>query len=299
MPRRKKAEEPEKENTERWLLTYSDMITLLLALFIMLFAISNVDAQKFKAFSTAFAKAFGTSTVSGTGSAFGVGSGLGTTSGGLGTLSISGESSSSASDSSGAGSGTGDTGKAALDEVYNELVKYVDQNHLESQITIVNSETYVAIRLKDLLMFVPGEKEMLPTSKPIIKNIATAISKVYSRVDHITITGHTAKIGTDDQNAWDLSTQRANVVLFAFMSNGLAQTKFSTEGRGHQQPIATNDTELGRAENRRVEITITKAPTGSSSTSSKASSTTSSTASSATSSKTTSSQGTSQGAASK
>jgi chemotaxis protein MotB len=48
---RKKEEEPEKENSERWLLTYSDMITLLLALFIMMYTMSTIDTGKFKAIS--------------------------------------------------------------------------------------------------------------------------------------------------------------------------------------------------------------------------------------------------------
>ncbi len=288
MPKRKKAEEPEKENNERWLLTYSDMITLLLALFIMLFAISNVDAAKFKAFSAAFAKAFNPAAVTTT-------SGAELTSEQLaalmnGGLNAGGSSSGDDGNGSSSGSGNGNIQGNPLDEVYNTLKQYIDENHLETQISLVNSETYVTIRLRDSVMFQPSTRTILPTSAPVIKNIATAISKVYSRVDSIEITGHTAKIGTDDQNAWDLSTQRANTVLFAFMNYGLPQEKFSTGGRGHQEPIATNNTESGRAENRRVEIKITKAPSGSSKTNS-----TSSTSST----KVSSSQGTSQQAASK
>jgi chemotaxis protein MotB len=192
---------------------------------------------------------------------------------------------------SGDGNGNGDTQGNPLDEVYNTLKQYIDANHLDTQITLVNSETYVTIRLKDSVMFQPSVRTILPTSAPVIKNIATAISKVYSRVDSIEITGHTAKIGTDDQNAWDLSTERANTVLFAFMSYGLPQDKFTTGGRGHQQPIAPNNTEAGMAENRRVEIKITKMPVVSSKASSKSNSTTSS--------KSASSQGTSQQAPSR
>lgn len=268
MPRRKKAEEPEKDNNERWLLTYSDMITLLLALFIMLYSISNVDAAKFKAFSAAFAKAFNNTNVTTTGSQAGL------TSEQLAALmsggGINAGSSSSGDDGTGSGSGSGDGNIQGnpLDEVYNTLKQYIDANHLETQITLVNTETYVTIRLKDSVMFYPDEYTMIPTSTPVLKNIAAAISKVYSRVDLIDISGHTAKVGSDDMKAWQLSQDRTLTVLKAFVSYGLPQDKFRTRGCSHFEPVATNDTEEGRAENRRVEIKITKAPVGSSKTNS-------------------------------
>lgn len=293
MPKRKKAEEPEKENNERWLLTYSDMITLLLALFIMLFAISNVDAAKFKAFSAAFAKAFNPAAVTTT-------SGAGLTSEQLaalmnGGLNAGGSSSGDDGNGSSSGSGDGTDGKAALDEVYNELHKYVSENHLDQEITLINSETTVSIRLKGVLMFYGDSWEMLDSSKPVLANIETAIAKVYDRVDQIEIGGHTADNGIHtiaaNQLSWKLSTERAMAVNDYFISKGLGGAKLSVKGYSDFHPVATNSTQDGQQQNRRVEITITKKQSGSSSTGTKTSS--------AASTKVSSSQGTSQQAASK
>ena len=298
MPKRKKAAEPEKENNERWLLTYSDMITLLLALFIMLFAISNVDAQKFKLVSAAFQKTFNPGSVK-TASASLTSAQLAALQSGL--PAGSGDSSSDAGTGSDSGGGAGDTQGNPLDEVYNELRKYVDENNLDQEITLINSETNVSVRLKGVLMFHGDSYEMLDSSKPILANIETAIAKVYSRVDHITISGHTADNGIHtveaNQLSWSLSTERALAVQEYFIGKGLAGGKLSVEGCSDFHPIAPNNTDDGQQQNRRVEIRIDKKAMTSSV--AKTNSTTGSATSSAASSKAASSQGTSQQAASK
>lgn len=296
MPKRKKSAEPEKENNERWLLTYSDMITLLLALFIMLFAISNVDAQKFKLVSAAFQKTFNPGSIK-TASASLTSEQLAALQSGLPNP---GDSSSDGGTGSDSGGGAGDTQGNPLDEVYNELRKYVDENHLDQEITLINSETNVSVRLKGVLMFYGDSPTMLDSSKPILANIETAIAKVYDRVDHITISGHTADnhVHTVEANqlSWKLSTERAMAVNDYFIGKGLGGAKISVEGCSDFHPIAPNNTEDGQQQNRRVEIRIDKKAMTSSA--AKTSPTTSSAASSSASSGT-SSQGTSQQAASK
>lgn len=245
---KKKRQEDEsgKENSERWLLTYSDMITLLLALFIILYSMSTVDAKKVAQLAESFGVAL--NTASSAGATPGKGGGTG----------------------AGAGKGTGYANGGAgaqvdaLDEVYAILHTYVDNNHLQSQIGLVNTDTYVKIHLKDVLMFVPDSASMLPSSDPVMQEIQGAISKVYDRVDHITISGHTADVGphttAGDQVSWRLSTERAVTVLNKLIGYGLQEDKLSIEGYAHFSPIANNNTEEGRAKNRRVEITIYKNP---------------------------------------
>lgn len=266
---KRKKHEPEKEaNNERWLLTYSDMITLLLALFIILYSMSTIDAKKTAQVAQQFANALGTGTSAGTG-----GTGKGGT-GGSGT-------------GTGTGNGTG-AQMDALDQVYDILQKYVDKNNLQSSINLDNTDNYVKIHLNNVLMFKPDSAEMLPASKPVLKEIAGAISQVYSRVDHITISGHTADTGerslATDQVSWRLSTERAVTVLTSLVGDGMQEDKLSIEGYGYFNPVASNNNEAGRAKNRRVEITIYKYPaadkSGSASSSSSSSSGSGDTASS-------------------
>ncbi|HEX2985608.1 MAG TPA: flagellar motor protein MotB [Caproiciproducens sp.] len=254
MAKKRKGEEEAPENSERWLLTYSDMITLLLALFIILYSMSTIDAKKFAKVAESMGNALGTATSQSTTGK--VGAGTGKT--GTGTS------------SQGKGSGTTGVQVDALDEVYNILQAYVDQNHLQDQIGLVNTNTYVKIHLKDKLMFVPDSATMLSGSEPVLKEIEGAIDKVYDRVDHITFSGNTADVGPHttegDQVSWRLSTDRAVTVLNKMIGYGLQQDKISIEGNAHFDPIANNNTEEGRAKNRRVEITIYKTPTNTSST---------------------------------
>jgi Flagellar motor protein len=248
--KKKNEEEGTPENSERWLLTYSDMITLLLALFIILYSMSTLDAKKFAQIAQSMGAALNngptTSAVSGTATGVaGAGKGTGT---------------------SGVGKGSGVTGIQvdALDQIYSILQTYVDQNHLQDQIGLVNTNTYVQIHLKDNLMFIPDSPNMLPESEPVLKEVEGAIGQVYDRVDHITFSGHTADVGphttAGDQVSWRLSTDRAVTVLNKMIGYGLPEDKLSIEGYAHFDPVANNNTEDGRAKNRRVEITIYKTP---------------------------------------
>lgn len=249
--RKRKGEAEAPENNERWLLTYSDMITLLLALFMILYSMSSIDAKKFAKMAEEAGHQMGAVTSDATG---GGGGGSGGSGNGAGT-----------------GSGTVATNASnltnkmdALDEVYSILQSYVEKNHLEDQIGLVNTNTYVKIHLKDKMMFVPDSSRMLPESEPVLKEVSDAISKVYDRVDHITFSGHTADVGphtlSGDQTSWRLSTERAVTVVTRMIGYGMKQDKISIEGYAHFSPVANNNNEEGRAKNRRVEITILKNP---------------------------------------
>ncbi|MDU7339061.1 MAG: flagellar motor protein MotB [Clostridium sp.] len=249
--RKRKGEAEAPENNERWLLTYSDMITLLLALFMILYSMSSIDAKKFAKMAEEAGHQMGAVTSDATG---GGGGGSGGSGNGAGT-----------------GSGTEATNASnltnkmdALDEVYSILQSYVEKNHLEDQIGLVNTNTYVKIHLKDKMMFVPDSSRMLPESEPVLKEVSDAISKVYDRVDHITFSGHTADVGphtlSGDQTSWRLSTERAVTVVTRMIGYGMKQDKISIEGYAHFSPVANNNNEEGRAKNRRVEITILKNP---------------------------------------
>lgn len=251
--RKRKSPQDTPTNGGRWFLTYSDMITLLLALFLMLYSMSNVDAQKYKAIATGFHNTFGTAAGSGTGS--GTGNAY---------YYIPGVTTSTAPSGSGAVTLSEKNAADALTEVYVILQNYIRQNDLENEIEIKDTGAYVQVHLKDVVLFNANSATMLDSSKPIIREIETALSKVYGRIDHITISGHTADVVVDPQHSdaisWQLSTDRAVTVLNELIRNGLPEQKLSIQGYAHYDPIATNSTEDGRSKNRRVEITIYKNP---------------------------------------
>jgi len=237
MKRHEEEHEEGEGGSERWLLTYSDMITLLLALFIILYSMSNIEAKKFAKIAESFGPAFNNGSIEVSGAETGTGDGTGTETG---------------------------TVVDPLDEIYNTLTEYVDQNNLQDQISLTNTDSFVQIRLTGLLMFVPDSPQMLEDSKPVIKEISGALIKVYDMVDHITISGNTADVGEHDAQtdsfSWYLSVNRADTVRRYLVEYGLHEDKISLEGYGHYNPIASNHTEEGRSKNRRAEITVYKYP---------------------------------------
>jgi outer membrane protein OmpA-like peptidoglycan-associated protein len=74
-------------------------------------------------------------------------------------------------------------------------------------------------------------------------------------VSSIKVVGHTDNVGTDAYNQ-TLSERRANSVADYLLSQGVAPNKVSSEGKGESEPVAENDTEEGRAKNRRVDLHI-------------------------------------------
>ncbi|MCI1955096.1 MAG: flagellar motor protein MotB [Oscillospiraceae bacterium] len=245
-------------NGSRWFLTYSDMITLLLALFIMLYSMSSINEKKYEAIAKSIRYAFNGGTGTGTGTGGGTGSGLPI---------VVGNASSAASGSTSSGKSPAVAGHSsdALSEIFDALSDYIQQNHLENEIGLENTGTYVQIHLKDVVLFNPNSAKMLSSSEPIMKEIEAALAKVYGRVDHITISGHTADVVVDpvhsDELSWQLSTDRAVTVLNELIRYGLSENKLSIQGYAHYDPIATNSTTEGQAKNRRVEITVFKNPT--------------------------------------
>lgn len=225
MGRRSIEPESEKENSDRWMLTYADMITLLLALFIIMYGMSSVDSQKVKEMSQGLEQALNHGT--------------------------------SKTQAGGGGSVAADN----LENVYKSLQAYIKERELEQTIDVTSSGSTITIRMKDAMLFKPDTAVLLPGSKPVIEEIARTLEAIYPDINHITITGNTADLGNRDAyneaDSWQLSVNRAVTVLNHMTSIGLEAEKMSIEGNSHYNPIATNDTEEGRAKNRRVEITIT------------------------------------------
>ncbi|HEX3016524.1 MAG TPA: flagellar motor protein MotB [Caproicibacter sp.] len=252
----KKKSEEAPTNGGRWFLTYSDMITLLLALFIMLYSMSSISEAKYKALAQGFHSAFGGGNGKGTGTGGGTGSGVDLASN---TVSLSSLA------SSGSSAVKAGVPEDALSEIFDVLSEYIKDNNLQNEIELKNTGTYVQIHLKDVVLFNPNSAKILDSSKPIMKEIETALAKVYGRIDHITISGHTADVVVDpehsDELSWQLSTDRAVTVLNELIEYGLKENKLSIQGYAHYDPIATNSTTDGQAKNRRVEITVFKNPT--------------------------------------
>jgi outer membrane protein OmpA-like peptidoglycan-associated protein len=107
----------------------------------------------------------------------------------------------------------------------------------------------------DNLNFVSGSTELTPESNKTVNDLSE-ILKAYP-TSEVQLTGHTDNTG-NPQNNQALSVDRANAVKTILVSDGVAAERIATQGFGQDRPVASNDTEEGRAQNRRTELTVTR-----------------------------------------
>jgi outer membrane protein OmpA-like peptidoglycan-associated protein len=121
-------------------------------------------------------------------------------------------------------------------------------------IDVRESERGVVINLPDVL-FASGRAELTVTAQEIISEIAQILQRAPSR--SIAVEGHTDSVGTIEYN-YQLSKSRAEQVTQALINNKIQPSLISISAFGETTPIATNRTDVGRRQNRRVEIIILK-----------------------------------------
>jgi outer membrane protein OmpA-like peptidoglycan-associated protein len=143
----------------------------------------------------------------------------------------------------------------------NQIGKYMDQQEAEMQqalaaveaASIQREQDILAITLKSDFSFDFDSAVIKPGAEDEIARIATVLIK-YPQTN-ISIEGHTDSKGAEEYNM-DLSKSRAEAVKASLIGRGLTSSRLQTIGFGESKPVATNDTEAGRQQNRRVRIVI-------------------------------------------
>jgi chemotaxis protein MotB len=113
------------------------------------------------------------------------------------------------------------------------------------------------VKLPDNILFDPGKTDLKPAGKDAIKQVTRILAGIEGR--KFQVTGHTdnqpIKKGNFKSN-WELSTQRAVVVVRFMSSNGMDGKRLSAAGYADTLPVGANDTDDGRRKNRRIEIVL-------------------------------------------
>ena len=243
MAKKKRGKKHEEEASEAWLLPYSDLMTLLLALFIALFAISQTDQTKLQALAQAFTAAFNIG-----GPSFFEGAGP--------NMSMQREIMSSED----AGNDDYIKENQNLENLKEQLDNYIEQNQLQEELSTQMEEEGLMIRIKEKALFPSGSADLVEESQRIGPIVAGLLAAVPERV---LISGHT---DTDPINTaqfpsnWELSSVRAMTFMKYLLSinANLNPARFSAIGYGEYRPIAPNDTPENKQRNRRVEILIAR-----------------------------------------
>ncbi len=268
--RRSSHHEGEHENEERWLLTYADMITLLMTLFMVLFAISSVNTTKFELLSKSLSEAISGKIVTGGASLQETGATekteRSTPEPPIPAIQpvVQVESSTSERGTTRAAAATANSAAAHEEEDFQELKRKIDayarEHHLQSKLQSSVVRRGLVIRLlTDHVLFASGSARLAPASHGLL----TAISRLLvTEVRHpIVVEGHTdnrpissAQFPTN----WELSTARATQVVRYFIRNAVAPRRLQAAGVAAQRPIASNSNDSGRSRNRRVEIVLSR-----------------------------------------
>lgn len=249
MSKNKRHEEHEEHADESWLLPYSDLMTLLLALFIVLYGMSNVDAQKFQQMSEAFGSVL---------------------SGGKGLLDenamISNDKTSMSvsivDEATQAAKKKRDELKQQEEEnlsaLKQQLDEYIANNGLSNDLDTKLNQSQLMITISDKALFASGDAVVKPESRVL----AVSISKMLAQFPdyEVLVTGHTDNIPINTakfRDNWDLSSERAlNFMRVLLLNTQLKPDLITPTGAGEYRPIASNATAEGRAQNRRVEVSI-------------------------------------------
>lgn len=234
MARRKKRDTS--EGGASWLETYSDMVTLLLTFFIMLYAMSTIDAQKYASIVASISKAMNPAAYQEQMEAKKIIEE---------TINTIGEAKEEPDE---------------LDKLYILLKQYIDENELGEQVLVRKAEEYVFIRFSDSVTFRGYSDILEQRGKEVLDVLAEGLMLVDEYVEEVIIAGHTAKVEYDKTDIdRSLSTNRANAVLkYLDDKHVIDSAKYLAIGYGLYSPIADNSTPEGRAKNRRVEIYISR-----------------------------------------
>jgi chemotaxis protein MotB len=249
---------------ERWLVTYADLMTLLVALFMVLFSISSVNKSKFESLQQSLQEAFSGKILPGGKSIKESG----------GTSNIVNPSSAPPQSNlqpyvggqpAEAGKDKGKNGKAARtaeQAQFKKLKQKIDSaaaaKGLSSKIKTTVTDDGLLIRLlTDDLLFDSGSATVRPASLPLLRQVAGLLG---AQAGHqLIVSGHTdsqpIRSGLFQDNL-ALSTARAASIFRTFQSDGISPKRMTAAGDASYRPIASNATAGGRSINRRVEILV-------------------------------------------
>jgi len=243
MARKKKPEPP--ENAERWLLTYSDLITLLMAFFIVMYASSTADKTKMAKVAASIKAGFGVSGQSVIGDESAV------------NLKENGDLQEASKDAAGSANAAQKAEENKLKEVKQKVDAYVKQNNLTGSINTSLQERGLTIHIIDTTMFDTAKDDLLPGAQDRL----VAIGKILKTINNmIRIEGHTDSRpmhGDKIPSNIELSVLRSSTVWHVLEDKaGVPHNQIMAAGYADNDPIVPDDTAANMAKNRRVDIVV-------------------------------------------
>jgi chemotaxis protein MotB len=224
---------PEGGGGQAWLNTYADMVTLLLCFFVLMISMSTINEEKFNAFLESFQNI---------------------------DEEVIEDLINATQQGGGEGSGNNQNlDEAPMDTLYEKLEQYVQENNMQSSVSIAKIEDVIYIRFDSAIFFKPNEYALRDDAYEVLEFIGDGLKEYEKEIKLINICGHTAKpaVEQDPERTWRLSGERAAVVANYFeLDKNIDEKKITILGYGDNFPVEPNDTEEHMRKNRRVELVI-------------------------------------------
>ena len=226
-----------------WMDTYGDMVTLLLCFFVLLYSMSTISEENWKALVMSFnpdAVIELHATPGGDGpSADGDGSGV----------MVDGEKISQ------------EDIDQKMAQLFEAMQEFITETGSESTISVTEGEGKVFISFNQSVFFDGDSAVLRKEAYPVLQSVSEMLSEAAMAIDEVRVLGHTAQASASRPNTVQvdrtLSSDRAtNVVIYVQEHSSVEPARLISEGIGQWRPIASNDTAEGRAKNRRVEMII-------------------------------------------
>jgi chemotaxis protein MotB len=227
------------ENSERWLVSYSDFITLLMVLFVVLYSMGQTDMKKYKQLAESMRAAFTLG-----GSVKVIDTTINTT------------------------AGTVEDGQPKpivvpgipeappkSEEVAGQLTQMLTGSGLGNEVSVQTNIEGVMISLSEKLVFEPGTTNMPAEAYPVLDTIADMISKIDNQIRLVGHTDDTRPLAPYKTNM-ELSLARALVISDYLVTKGVNPERFIVSGKGEYDPVFPNDTPEHRSLNGRVELVV-------------------------------------------
>lgn len=215
-----------KKSSGNWLMTYGDLMTLLLVFFVLLYIITpSVDDSTFESFISYFQSSTGI----------------------IDKSSVVSQQANDRRDY-----------RIEVIERWDVVEQYLEDHGLSSQVEIEHVPEGLKVTLSDELTFDSGSSELLPDARRVLTEIAAVFDE---EIESTEIQGHTDNVpigvNSDYQTNWHLGAARAvSVVQFIRDRASLDPDRFKASSFGEYKPVQTNETVAGRRQNRRVEIYV-------------------------------------------
>ncbi len=249
---RRRREENQPAGSPAWMTTYADIVTLLLAFFVILFSMSEIDIEKFKAVISSFQ-------------------------GSLGVL------------EGGQVLEEGELNAENMNDYYEEIYRhsitpteesdeefgdlqarvqeYIQAEGLDASVLVSLESQGLMLRFQDDVLFDSTEAELKSEAEEVLRFITDILQEEDLEDKFIRVEGHTDNLpmlpGSDFETNWELSVARAvSAGRYMIEEENIDPSRISMAGYAEHQPIAGNNTPEGRGQNRRVDIVILRAEIG-------------------------------------